>query len=128
MNLSGESVIKITNFYKLEKESVLVIYDDVDLQFGNVKLKPEGSAGGQKGMNNIINRLGSNVVSRIRIGLESRGENSKFETSDFVLSKFKPQEEDSLEDMFSIIEEGIQKYYNDSIENSMNIINAINIL
>lgn len=127
MNLSGEAVSKIVNYYKVDIADVVVIYDDVDFDFGVVKMKPEGSPAGQKGMKNIIDHLGTNAIARVRIGIEARGENTKFQTSDFVLSTFKPHEEDNLDAIFIAVEEGLQKYYQEGIENAMNTINAFTI-
>lgn len=69
MNLSGQSVVQVMNFFKIDIEDLYVIYDDMDLSPGNIRLKREGSSGGQKGMQNIIELLGSQNFKRIRIGI-----------------------------------------------------------
>lgn len=69
MNLSGESVVEIMNFFKVDIDELYVIYDDMDLSPGNIRLKEEGSAGGQNGMINIIKLLGSSKFKRIRVGI-----------------------------------------------------------
>lgn len=69
MNLSGQAVVQVMNFYKVNIEDLVVIYDDMDLSPGNIRLKEEGSSGGQNGMQNIIDLLGSQNFKRIRIGI-----------------------------------------------------------
>lgn len=69
MNLSGQSVVAFMNFYKIEIDELYVVYDDMDLSPGNIRLKEEGSSGGQKGMQNIIELLGTTNFKRIRIGI-----------------------------------------------------------
>lgn len=69
MNLSGQSVIQIMNFYKIDIDELYVVYDDMDLSPGNIRLKEEGSSGGQKGMQNIIELLGTSTFKRIRVGI-----------------------------------------------------------
>lgn len=100
MNLSGESVAKIMAFYKIESKDIIVALDDVDLPLGIVRFRNEGSSAGHKGLQNIIDKIGDDKFTRIRIGIESIGgsrqlvENpeSVFDTKDFVLSKFSDRE------------------------------------
>lgn len=69
MNLSGEAVRSIVDFYRFDIDKIMVIYDDLDVEFGMVRLRMKGSAGGQKGMKNIIQHLGTNEINRARIGI-----------------------------------------------------------
>ncbi len=69
MNLSGQSVVQIMNFYKIEIDELYVVYDDMDLSPGNIRIKEDGSSGGQKGMQSIIELLGTSNFKRIRIGI-----------------------------------------------------------
>lgn len=85
MNLSGDAVIAILQFYKLEVEDLLIIYDDMDLDVGRIKIKPAGSSGGHNGIDSIINRLGTSQIKRIRIGISKPA--SK-DTIDYVLGNF----------------------------------------
>ena len=84
MNLSGEAVSAIVNFYKIEHEDILVIYDDLDLPAGKLRLRSSGSSGGHNGMKNIIGLLGDQNIKRIRIGISR---DTKYEVCDYVLSK-----------------------------------------
>ena len=70
MNLSGEAVLACVNFYKILVEDILIIHDDLDLPVGSVRIRMQGSAGGQKGMNNIINLLHTSDIKRIRVGID----------------------------------------------------------
>ena len=94
MNLSGESLAKFVNFYKLDLTDLFVVYDDVDLKLGEVRFRTEGSAGTHNGMKSVIQCLGAQNFNRLRLGVESRGETSpaEMDISDFVLSKFSDEE------------------------------------
>lgn len=94
MNLSGQAVVAFANFYKIPSSAILVIFDDMSLPLGSVRLRRDGSAGGQNGMKNIIELSGTQNIARLRIGIGPRP--AYFEGKDFVLSKFTPQEEDLL--------------------------------
>ena len=83
MNLSGESVREIVNYFKIDINDIIVIYDDMALEPGRIRLRTSGSSGGHKGMQNIIEHLGTEDIKRIRIGI---GEPT-YDTIDYVLSK-----------------------------------------
>ena len=89
MNLSGESVIKFVNYYKINIEDILVIHDDLDLDLGRIKLKENGSSGGHNGIKNIIENLGSENFKRLKVGISK---NNLYDTKDYVLSKFNQDE------------------------------------
>ncbi|MCT4616871.1 MAG: aminoacyl-tRNA hydrolase [Candidatus Gracilibacteria bacterium] len=98
MNLSGESALAIINFYKLDpKNEILVVYDDVSMDFGKIRFREKGSAGGHNGIKHI-NKLIGEEYKRIKIGV---GYNERYEMSDWVLSKFKAEETNKLDDIFS---------------------------
>ena len=97
MNLSGTAVQEVVHYFKIELEDIVVIYDDMALEPGNIRLRKEGSSGGHKGMQNIIDCLSTEQIKRIRIGIGEPGENDNI---DYVLSK-------PLKDEMSIIEEAI---------------------
>ena len=97
MNLSGTAVQEVVHYFKIELEDIVVIYDDMALEPGTIRLRKEGSSGGHKGMQNIIDCLSTEQIKRIRIGIGEPGEN---DTIDFVLSK-------PLKDEMPVIEEAI---------------------
>lgn len=91
MNLSGEAIVEIMNWYKINKEDMLVIYDDIDLKFGEVRYREKGSSGTHNGMRNIIANLKTEEFARVRIGIENRGD-VPIPLIDYVLQKFSKDE------------------------------------
>lgn len=98
MNLSGEAVRAAMDFYKLSAENLLVIYDDLDLPVGKIRLRAQGSAGGQNGMKNIIRHIGTQEFDRIRVGI---GKDARIPVIDWVLEKIRKEE---LDDYKSAVE------------------------
>lgn len=100
MNLSGESVRKILDFFKEPLENLIVIYDDIDLPLGKIRVREKGSAGTHNGIKSVIEALGSENFHRIRIGIESRGEHApkQQDIHSFVLSDFLESEYPILKD------------------------------
>lgn len=99
MNLSGEAVTAILSFYKAPLENLAVIYDDIDLPLGKVRIREKGSAGTHNGMRDILEKLGTENFQRIRIGIESRGESApeQQDLHSFVLSNFTDEEKQKLD-------------------------------
>ena len=95
MNLSGEAVVSLMHFYGIDINDLLVIHDDLDLPVGKIRLRMAGSSGGQKGMGNIIDLLGSKDIKRIRIGISN---NKLIDTKDYVLGKFSKEEKEIFEE------------------------------
>lgn len=91
MNKSGESVLALMNFYKIPKENLLVIHDDIDLPFGSMRLQYNRSPGGQNGVKNISELLGHNEYARLKLGV-GRPTHPDFAISDYVLSNFSQDE------------------------------------
>ena len=86
MNLSGESVVSILNFYKIDPHTdMLVLSDDIDMEFGKIRLRNTGSSGGQNGLKSIEKCLGTQDFARLKIGI---GRHEKYSVSDWVLSRF----------------------------------------
>ena len=95
MNLSGEAIVEIMNWYKITPEDILVIYDDVDLKFGDIRYREKGSSGTHNGMRNIIANIKTEEFARIRIGIENR-EGLPIPLMDYVLQKFSKEELEKL--------------------------------
>ena len=89
MNLSGDAVSSLMKFYDIDVKDLIVIHDDLDLPLGKIRLRHQGSSGGQKGMGNIINRLNTSNINRIRIGISH---DRDIETVDYVLGKFSKED------------------------------------
>ena len=98
MNLSGKVVRAYVQFYKIDTSEVVVIYDDVDLNFGDLRFRESGSSAGQKGMQDIMDLLGTKEIARLRIGIGH--ENKTIPTETFVLQKFTDEEEEALDGIF----------------------------
>lgn len=94
MNLSGESVVAAANYYKIVPEDIIVIYDDINLDVGRLRIREKGSAGGHNGMKNIIAHLGTDAFWRVRVGVGMKP--SKMDLADYVLSEFSKEEQDKM--------------------------------
>ena len=119
MNLSGESVREIVNYFKIELEDIIIIYDDMALAPGRIRLRMNGSSGGHKGMQNIIDNLGSEEIKRIRIGI---GEPT-YDTIDYVLSKPTSDEKPLIEDAIKEAVEALKTILKNNFEVAMNKFN-----
>ena len=113
MNLSGEAVQLITKFYQIDTHDIIVIYDDLDLNVGTIRLRKNGSSGGQNGMKNIIQHLNTSEINRIRVGISR----DKFiPVADYVLGKFtneqKKHVEESIEKCIDALEDYIKHDFN----------------
>ena len=116
MNLSGEVVEKFVNFYKIKIEDILIINDDLDLDFGRIKLKTAGSSGGHNGLKNIILHLKTENFKRLKIGISN---NKLIDTKDYVLGKFKKEELICIEELKVKINNLLDDYFQMSFEKLM---------
>ncbi len=121
MNLSGESVGPIVKFYKADLSHLLVIYDELDLPLGQLRMRPKGSAGGHNGMKSIIARLGSDVFPRLRVGIGRPP--GRRDPRDYVLEDFTSSELATLEPVFARAVEGVQRWLTEGIDSAMNFVN-----
>ena len=100
MNLSGKAVSRILSYYKASADDLIVVSDDIDLPVGTLRIRKEGSSGGQKGLENIISEINSNSFTRVRIGISETGEKTpKIETVNYVLGKIGERELPILENV-----------------------------
>ncbi|MEK7595780.1 MAG: aminoacyl-tRNA hydrolase [Patescibacteria group bacterium] len=99
MNRSGEALSKLSSFYKIEFNDILVVHDDVDLKFGEVKLKKGSGSAGHHGVEDTISRLGSNDFWRLRVGV-GRPEDARFDVEDYVLQGFSEADLTALKELF----------------------------
>ena len=121
MNLSGESVAELIDYYKLSKEDIIVIYDDISLEVGRLRLRKRGSAGGHNGIKNIIAHLGTDEFYRIRIGVGDKPKN--WDLADYVLARFKPEEQETIRDTLGLVSKACEMIINDGMDAAMNLFN-----
>lgn len=121
MNLSGKAVRAILDFYKLPVERLLVICDDFNLPLGKLRIRTKGSHGGQNGLRNIQEQLGTDGYARLRIGV---GQPGPGEAVDFVLSKFRSGERQATEEAIALAAQAALVWVRQGIETSMNRFNG----
>ena len=118
MNLSGSSVAAALDFYKLPMDELLVVCDDMNLPLGKLRFRAKGSAGGQKGLADIMARLATEEFCRLRVGIGSSPDN--WDAADYVLSKFTRQEKAIIEDGVSLAADAVIAWARDGIQDCMN--------
>ncbi|WP_461809793.1 aminoacyl-tRNA hydrolase [Faecalimonas sp.] len=119
MNLSGESVRSLVDYFKVDEEQeLIVIYDDISLDVGQLRIRKKGSAGGHNGIKNIIAHLGHSVFPRIKVGV---GEKPKqYDLADYVLGHFSKEERKIVEEGYCKTVNAIELMVNGEIETAMN--------
>lgn len=122
MNLSGESVRAAADFYKVAPEEIIVIYDDISLEPGQLRVRKKGSAGGNNGMKNIIAHLGTQDFPRIRVGVGEKP--AGMDLADYVLGRFSKGERELLEEAFKEGARAAVAILCDGIESAMNQFNG----
>ncbi len=118
MNRSGEAVTEIIESYSIPFSRLLIVYDEVALMLGRLRMKARGSAGGHNGMRSILSFLETEDVPRLRMGVGS--EVPQGDLVAFVLSRFRWRERNSLKEMLSTAESAVESYISDGIEMAMN--------
>lgn len=120
MNLSGEAVSAVMNFYKIEVKDVFVIYDDISLDLGKVRFRASGSDGGHNGIKSVTNHLGTKTFDRLKIGI---GPQPNIPSEAYVLQNFSKEE---LEKLKSVLKKPmIEDYLRDGIEKTQNVYNGV---
>lgn len=122
MNLSGDALMHAMNYFKIDVENVLVIYDDISLDFLKLRIKEKGSHGGHNGIRDIINKINTEKFKRIRIGI---GENKNISLSNYVLSNFTSDEIGKLNDKCEDIFKCIELILNKKTMEAMNVFNRL---
>ncbi len=121
MNLSGESIIEILDFYKIPLSDLIVIYDDIDLPFGGLRIKPSGSAGTHNGMRNITELVKSQEFIRVRMGTGRPPEN--IDLKDYVLMKLTSEEKLIARKLSSKVADAVLEIINSNVSKAMNMYN-----
>ena len=121
MNLSGEAVVGLLQFYKIDTADLLVIVDEVQLEVGRIRLRPSGSAGGHNGLKSIIQSLGTEAFARLRIGI-GRGD-SRRDLADHVLARVEPAERPVIEEAVGRAADAAELFVVEGIMAAMNRFN-----
>lgn len=126
MNLSGQAISAIMNFYKIEKENLMVVYDDISLDLGVLRFRSNGTDGGHNGVKSIIQNLGgNNKFARLKVGIGPQP--SFLSSEDFVLQKFTQEESDFLQKIIPVCSDALEFWLKNDIENTMNKFNGTKI-
>lgn len=122
MNLSGESVRALMDYYKIDIEDLLVIYDDISLDVGQIRMRGKGSAGGHNGIKSIIQHTGTQEFARIKIGVGQKPEGC--DLVKHVLGRFSREEDGMFRDVFALAEEGLLAWLQEDMKSAMNKVNG----
>ncbi|WP_394897718.1 aminoacyl-tRNA hydrolase [Clostridium butyricum] len=120
MNLSGESIREVVDFYKLSNDDVLVIYDDISLDVGRLRIREKGSAGGHNGIKSIIAHLGTDIFPRIKVGIGQ----PNVDLVNYVLGKFTKEEMEVLNESIDASTKAAKEIISNDVKTAMNIYNG----
>ncbi len=123
MNLSGDCIKEAADFYKIDPAHIIVIYDDISLPVGRLRVRAKGSAGGHNGMKSIIARLGTEEFARVRIGIGEKP--AGWDLADYVLGRFKTDELPLMREAVGNAAKACELIIKDGIESAMNRSNSL---
>lgn len=121
MNLSGRAVARVVDFFNIDLSDLLVIYDDIDLELGTLRLRCKGSGGTHNGMNSVIETLATQNFPRLRIGIS--GESSKRRLKNYVLGKFNKKEKLVVKEVIARASDAVESFVLEGINSAMNKFN-----
>lgn len=121
MNLSGESVRELVDFYKVPNENIIIIYDDISLDVGQLRIRLKGSAGGHNGIKSIISHLGSMEFPRIKVGVGDKPKG--WDLADYVLSRFQGVDAVIIKDAIEKSTLAVKDIIKDGLDSAMNVYN-----
>lgn len=122
MNLSGESVRAAADFYKVDPDHIIVIYDDVSLDVGQLRIRTKGSAGGHNGIKNIIAHLGTQEFPRVKVGVGNKP--TRIDLADYVLGRFSKEDRGVMEEAFKEAAEAVEVMIREGAGTAMNRFNG----
>ncbi len=121
MNLSGESVIEIMNFYKINNNELIVIYDDIDIEPGKIRIRKSGSSGTHNGMKSVISNINTEEFCRVRVGIGKPKEN--MDMISYVIGHIPKEEQSELEKGIEVAKEAVIEIIKNNIDSAMNKFN-----
>lgn len=122
MNLSGESISAVAAYYKIEPCDIIVIYDDINLDVGRLRVRGKGSAGGHNGIKNMIAHLHTEEFPRVRVGVGMKP--PKMDLADYVLSRFSKEEQEKMDEEYNRAVKAVAMLVKDELEQAMNEYNG----
>jgi len=130
MNLSGQSVMGLVHSYRIAVDNLVVVYDDVDLPLGRIRVRSSGGSGGHNGVKSIVASLGSDRFARVRIGIGRPDDQNCSSWSDdslvdYVLGRFAPQEESVIQESVVKVSDVLDCIITDGIDAAMNRFNSV---
>ncbi len=120
MNLSGDSIREIANFYKIPTENIIIIYDDISLEVGRIRIKEKGSSGGHNGIKSIISQMATQEFPRIKVGVGQPNE----DLVEFVLGRFSKEEREIIRKTFDVAVEAVEVIISKGVQEAMNRFNS----
>lgn len=120
MNLSGDAVVAVMNYYKIDVDDVIVVYDDLSLELGKMRFRPNGSDGGHNGIKSVIKNVGTSNIARLKIGI---GPQPPIPAESFVLQNFYKDQLETLKPVLKRAIEGIEYYFDNDMEKVQNQFN-----
>ncbi len=123
MNLSGDSIREVMNFYNITEEEILVIYDDISLNIGKLRIREKGSAGGHNGIKSIIKNLGGDKFPRIKVGVGA----PEHDLVSHVLGKFKEDEWKHMSKVIPVVNDAVIEAIKNDVKESMNKFNGVTV-
>jgi len=122
MNLSGESVAAVASYYKIEPSDIIVVYDDINLDVGRLRVRGKGSAGGHNGIKNLIAHLHTEEFPRVRVGVGMKP--PRMDLADYVLSRFTKEEQEKMNEGYDRAVKAVAMLVSDELEQAMNDYNG----
>lgn len=122
MNLSGQCVGPLLKFYHARNDELLVLCDDLDIKLGQLRLRGSGSAGGQRGLQHILQVLGTNIVARLRVGVDRPAPGQ--DAAQYVLAKFRKEELDAVDESIRRAAGGVERWVASGLSAAMNEVNT----
>ena len=120
MNLSGEAVLAVMNYYKIAREDVLIVYDDLSLELGQLRFRPNGSDGGHNGIKSVIQCLGTQNISRLKVGI---GPQPPIPSETFVLQNFYKDQLETIKPVLKTAAMAIEYYFDNDMQKTQNLYN-----
>lgn len=120
MNLSGDAVIAVANYYKIDVEDIIIVYDDLSLELGKIRFRPNGSDGGHNGIKSVIKCLGTSNLARLKVGI---GPQPPIPAENFVLQEFYKSQLETLKPVLKRAIEGLEFYFDNGMQKTQNQFN-----